>query len=86
MSFPTSLYFVSSTKNTDGFNLVNTFLKVDSLDRSPAAFTPSNLNDFVKLFILFLFPLLPVFFLVDITLIDFVTDFALSLYSSVAPL
>ena len=70
------MYFVSSTKNTEGFNSDNTFLKVESLERRPAELTPSNLKDFVKFLKRFLLPLLTDFFLVDITLTDFFTTFA----------
>ena len=58
LSFPSSLYLVSSITNNEGFNSLITFLRVGSFCFKPAALTPRNLSDLEKGFALFLSPLL----------------------------
>ena len=65
VKLPSFFNFVSSIKKTEGFRSLRTFLKVKSLDLSPAAFTPKNLKYFVTFRNLFLFLLFFGFFVLN---------------------
>ena len=49
-------------KKTAGFSSLIIFLKVESFGLRPAEFSPTNLNDLTRFFLLFCFPLLPFLF------------------------